>query len=54
MRHCPSGAGDLATITGMELVRGACLFVAAGFAEIGGGYLVYRWLAPLWTRRRHG
>jgi small multidrug resistance family-3 protein len=36
----------------MEIVRSIALFVAAGLAEIGGGYLVWRWLregAPWWT-----
>lgn len=28
----------------METVRAASLFVLAGLAEIGGGYLVWRWL----------
>jgi small multidrug resistance family-3 protein len=28
----------------MGIVRGVGLFVAAGLAEIGGGYLVWRWL----------
>jgi small multidrug resistance family-3 protein len=34
------------------IARAAGLFVLAGFAEIGGGYLVWRWLregAPWWT-----
>lgn len=29
---------------GMEIVRAGSLFVLAGLAEIGGGYLVWRWL----------
>ena len=36
----------------MEIARSTGLFVAAGLAEIGGGYLVWRWLregAPWWT-----
>ncbi len=35
----------------MENARAVALFVAAGFAEIGGGYLVWRWLregSPWW------
>ena len=35
----------------MEVVRAISLFVLAGLAEIGGGYLVWRWLredAALW------
>ena len=28
----------------MEIVRSLALFVAAGLAEIGGGYLVWQWL----------
>ncbi|MGN6244372.1 MAG: YnfA family protein [Motilibacteraceae bacterium] len=28
----------------MHVTRSVALFVAAGFAEIGGGYLVWRWL----------
>jgi small multidrug resistance family-3 protein len=28
----------------MNVLRGVGLFVAAGLAEIGGGYLVWRWL----------
>ncbi|HEV2452019.1 MAG TPA: YnfA family protein [Streptosporangiaceae bacterium] len=34
------------------ILRSVALFVAAGLAEIGGGYLVWRWLregAPWWT-----
>jgi small multidrug resistance family-3 protein len=34
----------------MAIVRAVALFIAAGLAEIGGGYLVWRWLregAPL-------
>jgi small multidrug resistance family-3 protein len=36
----------------MEIARSIGLFVAAGLAEIGGGYLVWRWLregAPWWA-----
>jgi small multidrug resistance family-3 protein len=36
----------------MEIARSVGLFVAAGLAEIGGGYLVWRWLregAPWWA-----
>ena len=36
----------------MEIVRSIALFVAAGLAEIGGGYLVWRWLregSPWWV-----
>jgi small multidrug resistance family-3 protein len=36
----------------METVRSIALFVAAGLAEIGGGYLIWRWLregAPWWV-----
>jgi small multidrug resistance family-3 protein len=35
----------------MEALRAVALFAAAGLAEIGGGYLVWRWLragAALW------
>lgn len=28
----------------MPIVRAAALFAAAGLAEIGGGYLIWRWL----------
>ena len=28
----------------MEVIRSLTLFVLAGFAEIGGGYLVWQWL----------
>lgn len=28
----------------MEVIRSLALFVAAGLAEIGGGYLVWQWL----------
>ncbi len=28
----------------MEIIRSIALFVLAGFAEIGGGYLVWQWL----------
>jgi small multidrug resistance family-3 protein len=36
----------------MEIARSIGLFVAAGLAEIGGGYLIWRWLregAPWWA-----
>jgi small multidrug resistance family-3 protein len=36
----------------MNTLRAIGLFVAAGLAEIGGGYLVWRWLregAPVWV-----
>ena len=36
----------------VEIARSIVLFVAAGVAEIGGGYLVWRWLregAPWWA-----
>ncbi len=36
----------------MEITRSIGLFAAAGLAEIGGGYLVWRWLregAPWWA-----
>ncbi len=35
----------------MEIARSVFLFMAAGLAEIGGGYLVWQWLRvgkPLW------
>jgi small multidrug resistance family-3 protein len=35
-----------------QVARSVGLFVAAGFAEIGGGYLVWRWVregAPVWV-----
>ena len=35
----------------MDVLRAVAIFGAAGFAEIGGGYLVWRWLradAALW------
>jgi small multidrug resistance family-3 protein len=28
----------------MNVIRSVGLFIAAGLAEIGGGYLVWRWL----------
>ena len=28
----------------MEIIRSIALFILAGFAEIGGGYLVWQWL----------
>ena len=28
----------------MDILRAAALFVAAGLAEIGGGYLIWQWL----------
>ena len=28
----------------MNVIRGIGLFAAAGLAEIGGGYLIWRWL----------
>jgi small multidrug resistance family-3 protein len=28
----------------MNVIRSAGLFIAAGLTEIGGGYLVWRWL----------
>lgn len=36
----------------MQMLRAIALFAAAGLAEIGGGYLVWRWLregAPWWA-----
>ncbi len=36
----------------MNTLRAIGLFVAAGLAEIGGGYLIWRWLregAPIWV-----
>ena len=36
----------------MDVVRAVALFAVAGLAEIGGGYLVWRWLrsgAALWV-----
>ena len=36
----------------MQILRSIGLFAAAGLAEIGGGYLVWRWLregAPWWA-----
>jgi len=30
--------------TRVEITRAVALFVLAGFAEIGGGYLIWRWL----------
>ena len=35
----------------MDILRAAALFVAAGLAEIGGGYLIWQWLRegkPWW------
>ena len=32
------------TVSRMVVVRSVGLFIAAGLAEIGGGYLVWRWL----------
>jgi small multidrug resistance family-3 protein len=34
----------------MDVIRSAALFAAAGLAEIGGGYLIWRWLreGSLW------
>jgi small multidrug resistance family-3 protein len=31
-------------VPGMNVLRSVGLFIAAGLAEIGGGYLVWRWL----------
>ena len=36
----------------MDVIRSVGLFTAAGLAEIGGGYLIWRWLregAPWWA-----
>ena len=39
----PEGRGLHAAIL-MNVIRSVGLFIAAGLAEIGGGYLVWRWL----------
>ena len=40
----------------MNVIRSIGLFIAAGLAEIGGGYLIWRWLRegaswPAWRAR---
>src|SRR3984957_5926591 len=37
-------AGPRVKVGAMEAIRSVGLFIAAGLAEIGGGYLVWRWL----------
>src|ERR1700722_17724748 len=37
-------AGPRVKVGVMEAIRSVGLFIAAGLAEIGGGYLVWRWL----------
>lgn len=35
----------------MNILKSLCLFILAGFCEIGGGYLIWLWLKegkPVW------
>jgi small multidrug resistance family-3 protein len=41
---CADGGAFRARISAMNVARSIGLFIAAGLAEIGGGYLIWRWL----------